>query len=511
MTEVFDYFDVGRRRGAGEGSIIEWRPIGGYVDAQVPSTHGIVPGTFSFSLKDSHPLASIITPVTVQRTAWHFRAGYHGREFTGRFMSVKRPLAAPGADAWVYSGVDYRYHLKRMCCWVNNLFPPEIQIGLTGKQNVKWGPIDMVFKNYVSEVATRLDKPIYVSLPQRWITSYEYQNVADFTNGDDLIAAVQQAADEVILKQARFTMLDDLFQQEIDRLNWGVSVDLWDGTGEPPLVFNTNGVGKLQSIIDYTGDNFLDLSQLSNLGNLWSDRPGQACYVFDTWGIRDMLQVQFRTDADFGIRQWETEGLHSDAVRAIIGGKSPAIVNDLIEIGANLAIQLLIAVLAPGLGLGVVVGDLFDDIFFAYQVYFDNALEDEIGQDDAFAEIFADDTAAWSLDSYSVGKTALAERAGSQSLTVELASGVPGKGWSFGQDDGTARRFQEGDMVTLWDRGNGVERPVTSVVINHKRGSDDFAETVTLGEDKRIAGTFDRIFDGIGRGAAGLRGLANST
>jgi hypothetical protein len=422
----------------------------------------------------------------------------------------RKVTGTPGRERFLYTGMDNKFWLQRMYAWVNNIFPPEIQVGLTGKQDVEFGSVDAVFKRYLSKVATRLDKPVYAAMPIRQPGSWSPPELDDIDELEDLIELILDATEDIVGLQARFPSLYDLFKQTVDRLEVGISLNLWDGRGTSPTVFNTDTLADLQSIIDYTGDNFLDLSKLAGVGGgLWSNSMTRAGYVFNTHEKRDNRKVQFRTDAEGQIVDYDLDQAHCDATRAIVGGKSPAILNDIIEIGANLAIQLLLNLIAPGLGLGVVVGDLFDDIFFAYQVFWDNDLEDEIGQDDAFPEIFADNTNAWSLDGYAVGQTTLKERSGQQSLTVNAMSGVPGRGNSFGADNGTARRYDIGDIITLWDRGNTVEQYVSKVTVTDSPNAR-MREQPTLGNDKRLKGIFDQLVSGVQRGASGLNGIANS-
>lgn len=510
----FDYLDIGVR----DNPVIKWRPIGNYVEAGINWTWGLEPGTFAFELHPKHPLNDdITTRGGIMKTAYHFRAAYHGVPFTGRIM--KRQITGPpGREKYLYSGVCNKYWLQRGYGWVNNLFPPEIQIGLTGKQDIRFGPIDMVTKTYVTSVFTRLDKPVYSKLPVRWPTSWTQPELDDIDSIDDLLDLIFDAVEEVEVLMARFTRLDELFGGPFTRLERGCTLDLWDGTGTPPQAAVLDGVADLQSIIDHNGDSFLDLSKLLDAANdgLWSDTPNRACYLFDTHEKRDNRKVQFRTDGG-QIQTYDYTETHADVTRAIVGGKAPSFVNDLIEIAANLAIAAIISGLSliPGLagigGLSVTVGDLFDDIFFAYQVFADNDLENAIGDDDAFAEDFADNTAAWTIDSYSVGKTHLHDHAGKQTLDITALSGLPdGKGNSFGVDNGTARRYRLGDIISFYDRGNVVEKYVSGFSVTSKPG-ERMREGLTVGDDKRAKGAWTRLITGVQGLGATSRGLANST
>ena len=508
-------FNVGLR--SADQKVVNWRPVGSYLDAATTWTHGLEPGKVAFELPWDNEVSKIITPESVKETCFHLQMGrgpdgsmgYNGIPWGGRIVDVEWSGTA-GRERKVYYAECNKIWLQSMYAWVNNLFPPEIQVGLTGKQDVEIGSPDRVMKSYVSKVATRLGIPFYSALPMRQPSAWSNLKVKDFDSLDDIFDFLSDVIEPIMFSQARFTQLDELFRQDVERLDWGIKVDFWDGRGPSPAVFNTDTLADLQSIINTLDDDFLNLSKLGSIGNgLWSSQMTHAGYIFDTYEKRDNRKVQFRTDADSQIRDYSSKGTHSRATRAIVGGKSPAILNDVIEIGANLAISLLLNLIAPGLGLGVVVGDLFDDIFFAYQVFWDADREARIGKMDALPEKFADNTAAWSLDSYATGQAALKAKGGEQSITINAMSGVPGRGNEFGEDNGSARRYKQGDIVHLWDRGNFVEQYVSSVTVTDKPGERK-REQPTLGNDKRLKGGWSRLVASAQLSGARLNGVANS-
>ncbi|MDF3280490.1 hypothetical protein [Gordonia sp. N1V] len=518
---TWDYFELGRRSSDGaiavNGDTIDWKPVGTVIEDQVEYAFGVDPGAFSFRLPEKHWVNDEITDI--RRTVWHFRCGYDGLEYSGRIL--KRNKVGPLGVETTYSGMDNRFHLKRGSAWVNNLFPAEVQFNITGKQDIVWGPVDPVFKNFVAKVFTRLNRPVYVRLPLKWPDSWNisnYTNLDDISSVDDLLDIILGAYEDLIALPARFTWLDELFAPTCDRLEMGVSVDLWDGHSAPPEVFSTSTLGKLQSILDLTSDHFLDLSQLGSVSSgLWQNTPPHACYLFDTTTKRDNRICQFRTDAQAGIKSYTFSETHGDAPRAIVGGKAPEVLNQAIEIGANLAISAIIFAIStiPGAGglagLSLTVGDLFDDVFFAYQVVVDHDLEDDLGMD-AFGEIFADNTAAYSLDAYATGKRTLHEHGGTQTIEFDVMSGTDGRGIHFGQPETgkrAARKYQHGDTVTLWDNGTSVEQYVSKVTVGRRRDGG-FSETATLGKNKAAQGLWERLITGVQDGATSIRGLANS-
>lgn len=512
---AFDYFDVGIRNSSGK---IDWRPVGRYERAMIKPTWGLQPEVGTFSLAPNHPLVSTIRKNNVHRKCWHFRAGYNGLPaFSGRITDVDFD-GAPGRAPWTYTVKGNKtIWLNSMVAWVNNLFPPEVQFNITGKQDVRWGWPDPVLKSYVASVATRLDVPVFSALPIKQPETFNPPDLDDMNGLDDLLDLLFDIGESGVGLSARFPSLNDLFTPTVERLNMGVSMQTWDGRGTSPTVFNTSSLAALQSIINASSDNFLHLSQLSKPINngLWSNSMDRAGYVFDTHNRRDRRNVQFRSDGG-QIRRFKYHAGHPTMYQAVVGGKSPSIINEAIEIGANLAIAAIIAAIAtiPGLGgvagLAVGVGDLFDDIFFAYQVFWDSSIRDSVGAEDALPEQFADNTAAHTIDAYAVGHKMLDENGGKESLTITAAAGSPnGWGVSFGADNGTARRYQLGDIVTCWDDGNVVTQYVSEVAIEHVPGQA-LTEQPTLGFDKRAKGPWDRAFGLFGQAQSGLAALANS-
>jgi hypothetical protein len=495
--------DLGQR--TGDRKRIEWTPLGAYKEASF-QWHWYLPGAFYFDLQPDHRLIPYMRGL--RHKAIHVRTAHNGLPFTGRLMAGNI-AGRPGREKVRFSGVDYKILLTRWLAWVNTFFPPEIQIALTGKQDIMAGEPDFVFKYFGAKNWARLHRPIYSALPLHQLAG-DLPDLADIATLDDLLNVGNSLIENFVILSARFTQGDELFKSTRDRLDIGYRMDLWDGTGTPPTCFNTESLSQLQSVIDATSDNFLNFLNPGNYLGLadpsaWG-KADRACYIFDTRSKRDMRKIQWRTDGG-QIESYEHDFTHNDATRAIVGGKAPEIMNQVIEWAANFAIQLLINALAPGLGLGFVVGDLFDDIFFAYQQFFNEEAEDAIGIDDAFGEVFADNTAAWSLDSYAIGHGALKEHDGSDALKLNVDTAS--KGYHFGADDGSGHRYDVGDTHTFYDRGTTAEQYISSVTVTDKRDGRK-VETPTLGEDQRLRGGWERLIGNI-QGLAGTsRAIANT-
>ena len=496
----------------GSPDAMTWRPLGSYMGREVEFDWRI-PGFLKFSIMGTHPMASYLA--NHRRRLIHVRSPENGVMWNGKVFASDIE-GKPGQEVCTFTCVDNKYLTKTGLAWVNNILPPEVQINLTGKQDVRFGPFDMVTKSYVASVNTRLRRPMYAKLPLRYEMP-EVPDLDDIDTLDDLLNIAADYMDDIVVLQARFPPLDELFQMELDRLERGIANDLWtpvDGIPSP-TVFNTTSLSQLQSVIDYTSDNFLNFTNPGNILGLadpttWNrmTRPG---FVFDTLVKRDMRKIQFRADGtqiEYIKRHTET----MDANRVVVGGKAPEILNQVIEWGANFAIQLLLNALFPGLGLGMVVGDLFDDIFFAYQQFWDPTVESDPDLGElAIGEVFGDNTAAWSLDSARIGLAELKKHSGKEAITVRITNGGPdGRGYRFGVDDGTGKTFMVGDIVTIYHLGTVIEQYVSNVKVKTDRSSGRKVYDITLGDAETAKDGWERVIGRISSAASTFRGIANS-
>jgi hypothetical protein len=499
-----------------------WRPLGSYTEAEVGYFWN-VPGTLQLEIKPDHPMAGYL--VNCRYRVIHIRTWRNGKKWVGRLMNSK-VKGRPGQERITLVGVGYLFWLLRTLAWVQPLFPPEVQIALTGKQDMMIGPPDFVFKYFAAKNWTRMSRPIYCALPLKYDVP-ELPNITDISDLEELLGLIADVG--LIGIQCRFPPLDEAYKQSVDNLDLGLSMDLWTkADGPSPEVFNARSLGILGVLLgSFDFDNFL---RFDNAGNplalpdpaSWGKITKDAGYVFDTHTQRPRQWMEWRTDSGW-IEEYERNVRHLDALQVIVGGKSPDMVNKGIEWAANLAIQALAAAITTAMGLpgvgGIVVGDLFDNIFFAYQG-FENpeplTMSDEFGSfggDDGehfFGEVFGDNSAAWAMDSFAVGQDALKKASGEDSISITVVSGGPdGRGFQFGEDDGIHRRYLPGDIMTFWDRGQRVENFVSSVKINDRPG-ERMLETVAFGPDEPTKSVWERLVGQFKNVSQFTRGIANS-
>jgi len=486
------------------------RPLGAYMYARFRWAWK-VPTTATIKVQYDHPLAQRL--LQCKRSVVPIRTYRNGIPWDGRVMEavVEGP---PGEEIVTVTCMSNLYWLICFLAWVNPLLPPEVQIGLTGKQDMMFGSVDFVLKYFLAKNATRMQKPVYAALPLQY-DSPDLPQIGDIGSLDDLLDIILGYTKDLAAVAARFTMLDELYRNPIANSGRGMSIHMWTpDDGPSPTVFNTDTLARLQNVLDLSGDNFFYFTNPDNILELanpatWNSmsRPG---YVFDTHVQRDRTHIMWRTDAGQILNIYRRV-THPTAHSVIVGGKAPDFVNQTIEWAANMVLELILNALLPGLNLGtILVGDLFDDIFFAFQKFDDPQLEADLGEH-GFGEAFVDNTGAWSLDAFSVGMEGLKKHGGSEGLKLTVQSGGPdGYGLSFGEDDGTNRRFNVGDIMTFVDRGTYVQDYVSAVEVEDSL-EEYMTEYVTIGDDEIMQDGWTQLVGHLKSGAALSRAVAVST
>jgi len=158
--------------------------------------------------------------------------------------------------------------------------------------------------------------------------------------------------------------------------------------------------------------------------------------------------------------------------------------NDLSRIIADGLLGLLLTMFgAPFLAPSV--GGTFDDIFLAFNVFSDPALAAQLGRH-GFGEAYANASTGFTLDALTAGLQALRDHAGRDSVKIVVQDGgATGKGFEFGVDDGSGRRYDVGDIMTFVDRDTEITDYVSSVEVEDQRGAYCMV-TVTIGDDNPV-------------------------
>lgn len=472
------------------------RPVGAYMSAQF-GWRWRVPGVGTLVLKASHPLAARL--MQCKRNVVPIRAVYQGKVWDGRVMRCS-VSGEPGNEIVTATCVGNLLWLSTFLAWVNPLLPVDFQVALTGKQDVEAGSVDYVLKVFLAKAAARMQKPVHVAIPVKY--SSPLPKLEKVRNLDELLDLILGGGSDLCALQARFTQLDELFDEAITNSGRGMSMRLWTPSdGDAPTVFTAGNLGQLGTAIALATANndFLSLTT----GKL--KKPG---YVFDTHEKRDRRHMQWRTD-NGSIQSYTRTVGHPTAHSVVVGGKAPEFMNDIVEWGANLAIKTLLNWLLPGLGLGdILIGDLLDDILFAYQQFNNHDLALDLGPH-GFGETFGDNTTAWSLDAEATATKTLREKGPQESLQINVVSGTPGA-FSFGADDGSGRRFDLGDIMTFWDKGTIVEDYVSGVDVIDS-ATERCVERVTFGDDRIVEDGWSQVIGHLKNLGAFTRAVANGT
>ncbi|MEU3013338.1 hypothetical protein [Nocardia asteroides] len=485
------------------------RPLGPYISARF-GWYWRLPGTGTIRVKADHPLAARL--MSCKRAVVPIRTHYNGVPWSGRVFDAVME-GKPGEEIVTATLMGDLYWVLTLLCWVNPFFPPEVQIGLTGKQDIMFGPVDFVYKYFLAKNVIRMQKPVYAKLPIQYHVP-ELPQLDDLDTLDDILDAIHAFTSDLCVVSARFTRLDELMENAIAVSDRGLTAELWvPKDGPSPWVFNTDTLARLANVLDLSGDNFFWFTNPDNvLGLADPDQWGKLQHpgiVFDTRIKRDRTWMEWRTDSGW-ITHYKRGVSHPRAHSAIVGGKAPDFINQGVEWAANLALKFLLNILLPGAGLGdILVGDLFDDIFFAYQRFDDPQLEADLGPF-AFGEIFADNSNAYSLDSWAVGVAALNEAGGGESFKIEVQAGINGRGFQFGADDGSGTRFREGDIMSFYDRGTRVANYISSVEVEDQRGGRT-TEYISVGDDDAAEDAMTVLLGRVKDLANFSRSMANST
>ncbi|UQE74187.1 hypothetical protein MYK68_15865 [Gordonia sp. PP30] len=484
-----------------------WRPFGAYQRCKVQWAWGI-PAVAEIQIAKTHDMAPVV--MQCRRRIVSVVITDNGVRWDGRVMGA-RYQGRPGQEIVTAYLVNNLIWQTSALAWPQPLFPrPEFQFP---KHDIAFGPLDGVYKYFSAKNFTRMGRPVYAKLPIK----YDVPSLPDLNSMqsiDDVLDYIADSTDDLIAAWARMTQLDELHKTHFDNAERAPIINLHRPgiDPDPGQVFNAESLGHLENIISWEGlehffyflnpGNVLGLANPSNW--LHATKP---CYVLDTMGKRDRLHMEWRTDggAIIDIERYVT---HPEGYQVIVGGKAPEIANNVTQMAINLLIQGAMSALQIG-GAAPVVGDLFNDIFFAYNLFEDADLKAELGAH-ALGEKFANTGTAFSLDALAAGTSKLKEIGGQDTLKLTVLAGAGG--YEHGVDDGSGRRFQVGDRMTFTDTdfGTSVEQWVSSVEREHTPGQQK-TTTVTLGDDMQLRSGWDRVISKIGLLAGGVNAIANST
>lgn len=461
------------------GDYTQVRPLGPYIRAKFAWKRNEATAA-TIQVKISHPLAQRLMQCKVDVVP--IRTYYNGKVWDGRVLSCVVE-GEPGREIVTATCVSNLKWLQSILGWPAPLLPVEVQFP---KQDMIIGPVDFVTKYFIAKNAARLNKPVYVKVPQLG----NQIKLPEIPNGikslDDFLAFINQI--DLCAMYSRMTPLDEVFANSLKNSDSEITCNLWvPGDEDPGKIFNTNSLGRLQNIFDLSGDNFMFFTNPDNILGLINPntygKANEACYIVDSKKKRDRRWMQWTT-ASGQIVSYKRNIIHPTAHQVVTGGQSPQWMNDLSRIIADGLLGLLLTMFgAPFLAPSV--GGTFDDIFLAFNVFSDPALAAQLGRH-GFGEAYANASTGFTLDALTAGLQALRDHAGRDSVKIVVQDGgATGKGFEFGVDDGSGRRYDVGDIMTFVDRDSEITDYVSSVEVEDQRGAYCMV-TVTIGDDNPV-------------------------
>ncbi|AKJ72116.1 hypothetical protein GMA1_19 [Gordonia phage GMA1] len=484
-----------------------WRPFGEYQRVKFQWAWGI-PAVAEIQIAKTHPMAAVV--MECRRRIISVVTHHNGLRWDGRVMAA-RYKGQPGREIITISLINNLIWQTSALAWPQPLFPrPEFQFP---KHDIGFGPLDGVYKYFSTRNYTRMLSPVYSRLPIRYDTP-DLPDLNTIGSIDGLLDYIADSTDDLVAVWARMTPLDELHKVHFANSERAPVIESYRPgiDPDPGQVFNADSLGHLENIISWEGlehffyfmnpGNILGLANPSN----WL-KATQPCYLLDTVEKRDRRHMEWRTDGG-NIVDIERYVTHPEGYQVVVGGKAPEIANNLVQMAINLLIQGAMSALQIG-GAAPVVGDLFNDVFFAYNLFSDPDLKAELGRH-ALPEKFANSGTAFSLDALAVGTSKLKEIGGQDTLKLTVLAG--NGGYELGEDDGSGRRFKVGDRMTFTDTdfGTSVEQWVSSAEVEHTPGGQKVT-TVTLGDDLAIRSGWERVIEKIGMAAGAINTIANST
>ncbi|WP_446430702.1 Gp37-like protein [Rhodococcus qingshengii] len=443
----------------------------------------------TIQVKASHPHADRLKQC--KTSVVPIRTFYNGKVWDGRVMDVTIE-GKPGQETVTAICASNMKWLESILGWPMPLAPEWAQVK---KQDIMIGPIDFVTKYFIAKNATRLNKPVYVKVPD----GGNQIKLPTIPSGIDSVDKFFEfiASLDLCAMYTRMTPLDELFQNSLKSSESEITCNLWvKGDPDPGKIFNTNSLGRLQNIFDLHGDNFMFFTNPNNiLGLLNPETYGkatEACYIVDTRKKRDRKWMQWSTDGG-QIIDYKRNITHPTAHQVITGGQAPEWLNELGRILADGIIGLILSVFGAGF-LAPSVGGLLDDRFGSFNKFNNSELEELLGRH-GFGEAYANAQVAFTLDSLMAGLQGLRDHAGRDSIKIRvLDGGAAGKGFQFGADDDSGQRYQEGDIMSFVDGDTVITDYVSEVTVEDQRGGFCVAE-VTIGDDQPVKDPFLRMVD----------------
>lgn len=401
-------------------------------------------GSGSLTVSRDHPLANRlmqadydVVPITAE---------LNGVEWSG-FVDEYTCEGAPGEEVLSCTLLDWYSVIHSILGRPSPFAPLEVQMP---PQDTKAAPLVTTVLHFILRNAVRLNYPLYVRVPEGvdnspWVTRW-----------------------------SRMTPLDEVIEPALEEHGYQLRVTMIPANAELDFpIMSAQGWRQPTDHFLQGIDNFFRFLR----DPLRGVPDPQAITRMDTAGIlvecvpkRDRQFVRWTTEGG-GIKNIKTVGKRPTASTVVVGGKSPAWVTDLIDLGIDLAIAGIAAAagIASGGLLGGFVagllGNFLDDVFLAYSEYTDHQLKAQLGPFGPPEAFISSGAGTFSLDAIDAGLSGLQEHQGGRSMEITLEDGAPHH-WGLDEhlDDGRIRRgYLVGDINIFSDRGVEIEDYISTV------------------------------------------------
>lgn len=442
------------------------RPLGVKMSSSV-AFRFVGADTGSLQVSRDHPLADRLMQADYDMVP--ITADINGQEWSG-FVDQFVSEGAPGEEIVSCTLLGWYAIIHAILGRPNPFSPLEVQ---APAQDLRAAPLVTAVLHFVLRNAARLDLPIYVRKPE----------------GRDL--------SPFVTRWSRMTPLDEVIEPALDEHGYQMRVTMLHAGQQVP--------GTILSAKEYKRHGNPILSAMDNMFEEWQkgrvpkdvSDPDTATTI-STPGLlvevvpkRSREFVRWSTEGG-GISHIKITGNNPKAHTAVVGGKSPAWINDAIDLGIDIAMEGLVQ--AAGAAIGAIVGSVFPgagtviggaiggaiggvvggffkdnlhDVFLAYSEYTDQELKAALGPF-ARPEVFISSGAGtFSYDAIDAGLTGLKEARGGRTIELTVTDGRPHQfGLDERLDDGRIRRgYQVGDINTFSDRGTTISDYVSQVEV----------------------------------------------
>ena len=446
------------------------RPVGVKMSSSIRDTF-IGAGTGSLVVARDHPLADRLMQADYDMVP--ITAHLNGQQWSG-FVNEYVCEGAPGEEILTCTLLDWYAMIHAILGRPSPFAPLEAQMP---PQDTKAAPLVTTVLHFILRNAIRLNLPIYVRPPSGvdrspWVTRW-----------------------------SRMTPLDEVIEPALEEHGYQLRVSMIPAHAElsSPVLSAQGFRNASNDVLKHVDNFFLLLSRglkgISDPGLM--TKIGTAGLLVECVPKRDRKFVRWSTESG-GIKHIRTTGKNPKATTVVVGGKSPAWVSDLIDLGIDLALEGMLAAVGIALGaslgpigaiiggtIGNIAGNFLDNVFLAYSEYTDVELKAQLGPFGMPEAFVSSGAGTFSLDAIDAGLSGLQDARGGRSMEITLEDGAPHR---WGQDerlpDGRIRRgYRVGDINTFSDRGVVIEDYISSV---EARDSEKGLEIVATVGDAKI-------------------------